>query len=132
MYYSPASLHFTFERNEILNSRFALEHRYYQVDPGGAESVHIGVTTVSGDVTVFVREISADDELVDGVVPVPELLSTCDTSGALVPVNCVKASTYDYHSLGGSTNEIDIPVSSDSTYFTIGVYVVFEREAREF
>ena len=71
---------------------------------------------------MFVREISADDELVDGVVPVPELLPTCDTSGALVPVNCVKASTYDYHSLGGSTNEIDIPVSSDSTYFTIGVY----------
>ena len=98
------------------------EMTYYQVDPGGASSIHIGVTTLAGDVTVFVREISDDDELVDGVVPVPELLSTCDTSGALVPINCVKQSTYDYHSLGGSTNEIDILVTSGSTYFTIGVY----------
>ena len=65
---------------------------------------YIGVTTVSGDVTVFVREISDDDELVDGVVPVPELLPTCDTSGALVPINCVKAVPYDYRSLGSSTN----------------------------
>ena len=99
-----------------------LELRYYQVDPGGANSIHIGVTTVSGDVTVFVRKISDNDELVDGVIPVPELLSTCDTSGTVVPMSCVKSSTYDYHSMGGSTNEIDITVSSDSTYFTIGVY----------
>jgi len=98
------------------------EITYYQVDPGGASSIHIGVTTLSGDVTVFVREVSDDDELVDGAVPVPELVTTCDTSGSIIPMNCVKPSTYNYHSMGGSTNEIDVTVSSSSVYYTIGVY----------
>lgn len=94
---------------------------YYQVYPGGANSIHIGLTTVSGDVTMFVTEVSENDEILGGVIPVPQL-KTCDMSSSIVPMNCVDSTTYDYHTMGGSTNELELSVSSISNYFTVGVF----------